>query len=726
MAKSKKDLPFLLGLGAKFFPANVKTKRPIIKEWQQKATSDIDQLRKWAKEFPGCAWGIACGPTGWHVVDVDGADGRRTILDKDMPETLVVKTQSDNRHHIYLGQTANSIRDLPGIDIKSVGGYVLAAGSPGYEIINRVEPVPAPAWSVELAGESGRRERESVVISEDEPSDLEKAQRWLDSTAPISIEGGGGNDNAFQVACRVKDFGISEVRCWDMMLGSWNERCEPPWEAEELLRIIENAYQYAWGDQGSMSAEEDFDDDDLPTEEYLEEIRQKERETPSRHPPVSDHRQLLKWMNARHSQTFDGRALVWSKIYGENGAEDYTLGPVTEINKLYQPYSVWVTDDKAILLGKWWRDHPGAMRSRGFTMRPDLPPGPSGMDKPFNMWTGWGIEPRKGDWTCYRRLIEEGLCAGVKEHSEYVLNWIALLLQSPTTLHKVALVFRGDKGSGKSTLGLALKMALGTHAAKADSAEAVTGRFNWHLKSKVFLLAEEVRWMQGKGGESVLKSLITDPERSYESKGINAVQGQNYISMMITSNEDWVVPASLRDERRYAAFNVDPELKKDNDLWLQIYKGFTGIPHKAPIAAMMYDLLRRDISNFDPIRSTPRTGALAEQALESMNFIQKWWHQCLFNGTPPDEYGPFGYEEWQEGEIEIPVQKAYGNFCDYMPNGRRVPTVISVGREMARFGVRRERTSKVIDGERPYLWKIPKLDEARAKFNEELGLPLEW
>jgi hypothetical protein len=94
--------------------------------------------------------------------------------------------------------------------------------------------------------------------------------------------------------------------------------------------------------------------------------------------------------------------------------------------------------------------------------------------------------------------------------------------------------------------------------------------------------------------------------------------------MMITSNEDWVVPASLRDERRYAAFNVDPELKKDNDLWLQIYKGFTGIPHKAPIAAMMYDLLRRDISNFDPIRSTPRTEALAEQALESMNFTQKW------------------------------------------------------------------------------------------------------
>lgn len=722
--KAKRDLQLLLGLGAKFFPADARTKKPIITGWQEEATGDTETLKRWARKFPGCAWGVACGPSGFHVIDVDGAHGELSILGRDLPPTLEVRTQSGNRHLYYRGSTASRNArpddEIKKVDFKSVGGLVIAPGSLGYEVTERRPIADAPAWSVEHCGRPGRRERDGGVLSEDEPADVERARRWLDSTASPSVEGRGGNDNAFRVACRVKDFGASEATCLDLMLGGWNGRCEPPWDADELAGVVANAYQYAWGDQGGLSADEDFGgdgDDGPPSEEYIEELRRKEG-GPGERPS------LLERMNARHSKTFYGqKVLVWTEQIGENGRREFVLCSTQEFDKIYEHRSVPV-GDKQVPLGRWWRTHKGHMRSRGFHMRPDLPSGPQGMDEPFNIWSGWGIEPAPGDWSAYGRLIRDGLCAGDGGHAEYVLDWIALLLQRPTELHKVALVFRGAKGSGKSTLGLALKMALGNHAAKADSADAVTGNFNWHLKDKVFLLAEEVKWMQGRGGEGTLKSLITDPERTYESKGINAVQGFNYVSMMITSNEDWVVPASLGDERRFAVFNVSKGLIGDSKLWERLYVGYSGSLRPGPIAAMMYELLRRDLTMFDPIRQAPRTDALAQQAIESMGYVEQWWYDRLSEGEPPGVMGEPG--GWRGGGVQVPTQEAYRDFRDTIPRGRHVPSRDAVGRRLAELGIRKVRSSKAVDGQRPYMWVLPPLEEARRRFTETLGMDVEW
>lgn len=732
--KAKRDLHLLLGLGAKLFPADAKTKKPIIKGWQDEATGDVEKLRRWARKFPGCAWGVACGPSDFHVIDVDGVHGELSILDKELPPTLEVRTQSGNRHLYYRGKTASRNArpddEIKKVDFKSVGGLVIAPGSLGYEIAEERPIADAPAWSVEYCGRPGRRERGTDVLSDDEPADVERAGRWLGSTADPSVEGEGGNDNAFRVACRVKDFGVSEHTCLDLMMGDWNERCEPPWDLMELAEVVENAYQYAWGDQGGLSADEDFGDgDDLPTEEHIEEIRAKERDSRSSgdrdRPPLEDRRALLEWMNGRHSKTlYGGKSLVWTKQFGENGRSEFTLVTLEELAKLYENRFV-PTEDKAVPLGMWWRKHPALMWSKGFAMRPDLPPGSQGMGKEFNIWNGWGIEPRPGDWTPYRRLVTEALCAGDERHAGYVFDWIALLLQRPSVLHKVALVFRGSKGTGKSTLGLALKMALGNHAAKADSAEAVTGQFNWHLKDKVFLLAEEVKWMKGKGGEGMLKALITDPERGYEAKGINAVQGYNYVSMMITSNEDWVVPASLGDERRFAAFNVSRRLTGDRALWRGIYddSAGSGVPRREPIAAMMHELLRRDISGFDPIRHAPRTEALAQQALESMDFKDKWWHDRLSDGQPPGLMGE--PDEWERGGVEVPVQEAYRDFTDSVQRGHKCSRD-ALGRRLSDFGVKKRRATREVDGKRPYIWILPSLEEAREIFARVLGTDVEW
>src|SRR5208282_3587219 len=44
------------------------------------ATTDEQQIRTWARKWPGSNWAVACGPeSGFWVLDVDGEKGRVSL-----------------------------------------------------------------------------------------------------------------------------------------------------------------------------------------------------------------------------------------------------------------------------------------------------------------------------------------------------------------------------------------------------------------------------------------------------------------------------------------------------------------------------------------------------------------------------------------------------------------------------------------------------------------------
>ena len=159
--------------------------------------------------------------------------------------------------------------DKTGLDVKSQGGYVVGAGSRTdageYRWAEDRPVAELPPWVAEAAGgaANGPR-RETAVLAEDEEADVDRARRWLRDMAPPSVEGEGGDDNAFRVACAVRDLGLSDGACLEAMLDEWNGRCEPPWGADELAKKVANAYEYARADQGSRSPSVDFEGEPPP------------------------------------------------------------------------------------------------------------------------------------------------------------------------------------------------------------------------------------------------------------------------------------------------------------------------------------------------------------------------------------------------------------------------------------------------------------------------------
>lgn len=256
--------------GLCIFPIESGRKKPCITAWQEKASQDEEQIRKWAKTFPGCNWGVATGPSGLIVLDVDvktEKDGWVHLREwtgengADLPVTLQIQTPTGGSHLYFKGSGGNRAGFIKGCDLRSVGGYVVAPfstiGDKAYEVVHDTETLgEAPEWLVRFSRETaGDKKVDRAPVTElDQADNVARAAAWLEQAEP-AIEGQAGDQQTFKVACKVRDFGISQDTCHGMMIAHWNDRCSPPWGPEELYRKVENAYRYSRDRAGNSTQE---------------------------------------------------------------------------------------------------------------------------------------------------------------------------------------------------------------------------------------------------------------------------------------------------------------------------------------------------------------------------------------------------------------------------------------------------------------------------------------
>ncbi|GAA1423071.1 bifunctional DNA primase/polymerase [Catellatospora coxensis] len=142
------------GRGWRVFPVTPDDKTPAVRAWEQRATTDLDRIRRCWSAGPFNI-GLATGPSGLVVIDLDlikdeqalpapwtfyqrGSDVlgelRRRARAEHAP-TYAVTTWSGGAHLYYRHpdqgeQMRNTAKRLgPLIDTRAHGGYVLAAGS---------------------------------------------------------------------------------------------------------------------------------------------------------------------------------------------------------------------------------------------------------------------------------------------------------------------------------------------------------------------------------------------------------------------------------------------------------------------------------------------------------------------------------------------------------------------------------------------------------------------
>jgi len=112
----------------------------------------------------------------------------------------------------------------------------------------------------------------------------------------------------------------------------------------------------------------------------------------------------------------------------------------------------------------------------------------------------------------YLAHIREGICSGIPALYEFVVRWMAQLIQHPGDVPEIALVLRGLQGTGKNTFVDTFGTLLGVHYIPVHNMNQVTGRFNGHLATALLVHCNEAIWGGAKEAEGALKSMITDPK----------------------------------------------------------------------------------------------------------------------------------------------------------------------------------------------------------------------
>jgi hypothetical protein len=360
----------------------------------------------------------------------------------------------------------------------------------------------------------------------------------------------------------------------------------------------------------------------------------------------------------------------------------------------------------------------------------------------LNLWEGFAVAPKPGDWSLMRDHIQATLCDGHADQFDYVLGWMARMVQHPDQQGEVAIVMKGGEGTGKGTLARALKHIVGHHGLAISNSKHLTGNFNGHLRDAIFLFADEAFFAGDRAHVGVLKSLITEPYLTVEAKFQNAVQMPNFLHVMMASNEQWVVPASL-DARRFLVL-VASEANKGNHeyfgkIWAQMEAG--------GYEAMLHDLLAYDLTGFN-VRAVPQTEGLQQQRKLSLPVPEAWWKDCLERGYVfRSRIGLAEYfNKWSE---EVATELLFASYCEFAEKMReRHPMSREyLGRFMRRMKCkpkrlsksavgehitddvdpygRHQRKAKLIEHDRPQGFSIGPLEQARGDFEEATGLTAE-
>jgi len=753
-------------------------KAPKLEGWTTRTfinDDTIDQARRHG-------WNLGVRLTAEHLVlDVDPRNGGTESLARlsqalgiDLPSWTPATRTGSGGLHLWMRKPADmkvagKIKGYPGIDIKSVGGQVVAPGSihpdtkkpyvlddpldelfsipdlpPGLSDLiqkHRTSPDRSEAPRDEHRSPEGRSDASGSdlwsMCDDDELADL------LEKLDPEDF---ASNDAWFPILCAChhltggSDGGRTVFLEWCARDGAFADRTEEAgtrWDSLDRAKgdattgrtllhlllergLIEPGFRLRAETEADLAKLTEADsgggDGDDPDPTGVMAIAGKDAlDKPP--PNLNDPDLVVEQMARRYIAILNaGKFEIWMRDYDPAFQRQYWQA----MSK--QSFSDFFMDEKVQVGSKIVTKADlflGSRKKRKYRGLVFDPRESEASKDKLNIWEGWAVKPAPGDWSLLRELIVDVLCSGIEAQGEYTLNWIANMFQRPWKVAGSSIVFRGAEGTGKGTLGRALMHISGAHGLTVASSSQVTGRFNAHLRNCIFLFSDEVNWHGSKTAEGALKALITEPIIQYEQKGKDPGNAPNIIHVLMASNEDWVIPAG-ETARRYFVADVDPKRKGDQ----AFFDGIDAQLKSGGYEAFLHDMLARDLTGWNP-GDIPGTQALADQKLLSLAPASKFWRKLLTEGDLTFLMHITGEEmdDWEYLSIDLDSKmknRLVGAYADFLTR-ERIAGGNASHKALAAEGKKYGLDPKTRDSRGNRTWWLPALPAMRAAFERHFG-----
>jgi hypothetical protein len=235
--------------GIPIFPCLPGGKKPLIKDWPNRATTDPKEIREWWARWPDANIGIPTGErSGLLVLDVDNFTSLETLEAEhgQLPHTTTVRTGSGGMHVYLKYPTDSGIRNSagklgPGLDVRGDGGYVIAPPSRTtgpYEWLDKSPLADVPERLLEAL----RRPLSAAG---------EPLARSLHTRSPgqdgETIPEGSRNVRLTRIAGRLRAWGYDGTELLGELERINADLCSTPLPAGEVLKIARSAERWPVG-----------------------------------------------------------------------------------------------------------------------------------------------------------------------------------------------------------------------------------------------------------------------------------------------------------------------------------------------------------------------------------------------------------------------------------------------------------------------------------------------
>ena len=320
------------------------------------------------------------------------------------------------------------------------------------------------------------------------------------------------------------------------------------------------------------------------------------------------------------------------------------------------------------------------------------------------------------------------LCGNSEEARDYILKWLAQIIQEPDRKSGVCPVWGGGQGTGKDffldwfrIFILGDDITLMTAQPETD----LFGSFSTRTKNRLFIKLEEGEGKTFHGNSDKFKNFITSPTTTYHPKGIDPTTINFPARFAITTNNFNAVKVEPED-RRFLFFKAHNHPYVQNSPWFGALAKRIGNtqcladPTEPGIIRWFVDMLKGiDISKTDFINERPLTQQY--HMMRRMNTPHHWmfleWIVCdkgwqVYNAKSPHAFTP--PDPFHQTKIKAQdLFNAYEHWVSLNNQGNAKMTLTKFGCLMEDAGIDKKRSSSG----RTYILDLKKLKDHMAKNN---------
>ena len=305
-------------------------------------------------------------------------------------------------------------------------------------------------------------------------------------------------------------------------------------------------------------------------------------------------------------------------------------------------------------------------------------------NKLFNTWRGWALKPieDKTKWKVIFKYVYQVYCNRNITKTNHLLNFYAHLLQKPEQKPTFGIAIRGeDEGTGKSMLIEEMKIIVGKdNSFTTADPDEIFGANNPGMDGCMLLHLEEAEWAMYRRYANKFKNTFTQRTINIKDKYEKQFEQNSFTRTVITGNADHIMQIS-RTGRRLSVFNINPVHVGNTRYFDNLIRTFNNGGREA----LMYYLLHRNISKFNPFKPL-HTKETDEQKELSLNDVAEFWlEECLEENMLP-------YEEvlrTPEGEVisyKVVVEKLTWCFNEVQKRkGERLLSTKAFGRQFRKI-----------------------------------------